>query len=143
MLLKRNLRKNTDIGTAPVKVCYYKRTKPRTHEVGFFLEVCAMVANKHGHSQGTKICGPQITKQLFNVPNMLPYNSRLSFKNKPTLFNFPGICLGLPETKTVLMSKTQNQLSLHCRVDNETFRLAQILVLNLNINSLKKYILQN
>jgi len=126
MLLKRNLRKNTDIGTAPVKVCYYKRTKPRTHEVGFFLEVCAMVANKHGQSQGTKICGPQITKQLFNVPNMLPYNSRLSFKNKPTLFNFPGICLGLPETKTVLMSKTQNQLSLHCRVDNETFRLAQI-----------------
>jgi hypothetical protein len=34
---------------------------------------------------------------------------------KLTSFNFPGFCSGLPETKTILVSKTQNQLPLHCR----------------------------
>jgi len=36
-------------------------------------------------------------------------------KNKQTSFEFLGFCSRLPESKTKLVGKTQNQLSLHCR----------------------------
>ena len=100
--------------------CCYKRNKPcyMLHIVGIFQEFCTncwkiSVGRErrlwHPNYKSIYSMSQTCFTQLFSI---IPCGHS---KNKQTSFDFLGFCLRLPETKTKLVGKTQNQLSLHCR----------------------------
>ena len=86
------------------KACY--KGNKTTPQVAVFLDFTQWLQMSMGREQ-------RLWPSKYKAPN--PCLKHADFKNKPTSFNFPWFCSGLPETKTILLSKTQDQLPLHCR----------------------------
>jgi hypothetical protein len=91
-----------------------RNTTKEHHQEGRLLVGFAKRANQTQHSDsGTRInttiqcpkhASAQYQRIVFGVDTS---------ETKPTSLRFSGCCWGLPETKAVLVSKAQNQLSLH------------------------------
>ena len=96
---------NTVMMLSPNKEKYYKRAPSREPVIGWI--------RRRAYHTTVCDCGAEI-KTAIQCPKhgSQQYLKPHSFQC-PASLRFPGFCWGLPKTKTVLVSKTQNQLPLH------------------------------